>query len=85
MSSNSISKKEIEELAYKISQDHRSYDQNVWKLAEISIMLERGKDIDRTMLSSLAKSINEQNSSLKMIHWLIAERTLLYRKKFPDS
>ncbi len=82
MSSNKFSSKKIEELAYKISEKHLTYDQFVWKLAKNTLELENGTESNNGLIKDIAQSINNQHLSLKELHWLIAEKTLLIKNKF---
>ena len=82
MTSNKISSKKIEELAYKISEKHLTYDQFVWKLAKNTLKLENGTEPNHDLIRDIAQSINNQHLSLKELHWLIAEKILLYKNKF---
>ena len=84
-SSNKISSKEIEKLAYKISENHLTYNQFVWKLAKNTLELENGIEPNHDLIRDIAQSINNQHLSLKEIHWLIAEKILLYKNKFEYS
>ena len=84
MNSNKISSKEIEELAYKISQNHLTYDQFVWKLAKNILKLENGTEPDQDLIREIAQSISNQHLSLEEIHWTIAEKILLYKNKFEN-
>ncbi|QEE17008.1 hypothetical protein DSAG12_02840 [Promethearchaeum syntrophicum] len=82
MSANNISSKKIEDLAYKISQKDLTYDQFVWKLAKNTLKLENGIDPDQDLIREIAQAINNQHLSLEKLHWLIAEKILLYKNKF---
>ena len=82
MSSYKISSKEIEELAYKISQNDLTYDQFVWKLAKNTLKLENGTEPDQELIREISQSISDQHLSLEELHWTIAEKILLYKKKF---
>lgn len=82
MNSNKISPRKIEELAYKISQNHLTYDQFVWKLAKNTLKLENGSEPDQDLIREIAESISNQHLSLEEIHWTIAEKILLFKEKF---
>ncbi len=82
MNSHKISSKDIERLAYKISQKHLTYDQFVWKLAKNTLKLESGTEPDQDQIREIAQSINNQHLSLEVIHWTIAEKILLFKEKF---
>jgi len=82
LSSNNISSKKIEDLAYIISQNDLNYDQFVWKLAKNTLKLENGIKPDQDLIRDIAQTINNQHLSLEKLHWLIAEKILLYKNKF---
>ncbi len=82
MSLNKISSKKIEELAYKISEKHLTYNQFIWKLAKKTLELENGIEPNHDLVRDIAQSINNQHLSLKELHWLIAEKILLHKNKF---
>jgi len=82
LSSNNISYKKIEELAYKISQNDLNYEQFVWKLAKNTLKLENGIEPNQDLIREIAQTINSQHLPLEKLHWLIAEKILLYKNKF---
>lgn len=81
-SSNKISSKKIEELAYVISKNHLSYDQFIWKLAKNTLELENGTEPNNDLIRDIAQSINNQHLFLEELYWLIAEKILLIKNKF---
>jgi hypothetical protein len=78
-----ITRDAISALAYKISAEHKTYDQFCWQLAEIELKLERGSKPEGSAIRALAQSIFDQHMELSLLHWLIAERSLLLKQKFP--
>ncbi|MHA1718658.1 MAG: hypothetical protein ACTSWX_09110 [Promethearchaeota archaeon] len=82
MNSNTISSKKIEELAYEISQKHKTYDQFVWELAKSTLLMENGTDPSHDLIRNIANQIANQHPTLQELHWLIAEKKLIYKNKF---
>lgn len=81
MGMNEVDRKEITAKAFLISNEHKSYDQFVWMLAEAELTLQYGKVPSSETVRSVADAIANQHLSLEVLHWLIAEKRILYEKK----
>ena len=78
-------REEIAAKAFLISQEHKSYDQFVWMLAEADLILQHGHPPSNEMIRRVAEIIVTQHLSLDVLHWLIAEKRVLFEKKTMGS
>jgi len=81
MGMDKVNREEITVKAYQISQEHKSYDQFAWMLAEAELTLQYGKTPSAEIVRSVADAILNQHLSVDVLHWLIAEKRILFEKK----
>ena len=74
-----ISRSKIEREAFLIAQQHLSKDQLHWELAKAELKMEYGQEPPSEHIRELASEIATGSHTQEQLHWLIAEKKLLYQ------
>ncbi len=77
-----IDDQQIKRLAFDVSKLHKTYNQLVWRLAEAELLLQSGVEPSHDKIRQIAESISESNPNEEDLHWFLAEKILLVKKKW---